>query len=232
MRLDPTIRTPLTRDFYETYLQTPIWRRRRHIALTRANWRCERCASRRDLQVHHKTYERLGGEQDRDLEVVCLNCHEAEHIDQMATSSNGVYLKLASEALREQPLASIADLSEAVKRRCVALRIRYEGEDIHRALQLLSGTRLRRVESRKQLDGAPLPADAVSRAEAHELLMRLGLSSTVPRLVKPMPAIEKTPLEQAEHEARLRQQVQAERAQASRHRPLRERLEDIFAWRA
>jgi 5-methylcytosine-specific restriction endonuclease McrA len=37
---------------------------------------CQRCRrSGLTLQVHHKTYERLGHESPADLEVLCTDCH-------------------------------------------------------------------------------------------------------------------------------------------------------------
>jgi hypothetical protein len=38
--------------------------------------RCERCGYAHELQLHHKTYERLGRELISDLEVLCHQCHE------------------------------------------------------------------------------------------------------------------------------------------------------------
>ncbi len=66
---------------YTQYLDTDIWKEIRHKAIARAGYRCERCnalyAGEIKLQVHHKTYDRVGGfEKDSDLEVVCAGqCH-------------------------------------------------------------------------------------------------------------------------------------------------------------
>lgn len=39
------------------------------------------CQSRFRLQVHHKTYARLGKERLEDLQVLCFNCHKLIHPD-------------------------------------------------------------------------------------------------------------------------------------------------------
>src|SRR3954466_14769485 len=105
METIPRISTPrdeTARESYRQYLQTPGWRRRRNRALGLAHWQCQKCSARRGLQVHHLTYERLGSEHDQDLEVLCRDCHEGHHMQQMEESPKlGVYLKLAGEVQRE-----------------------------------------------------------------------------------------------------------------------------------
>lgn len=64
---------------YRTYLLTDHWRLTRKYALRRAGFSCERCGVQSSLQVHHLTYDRIGAEDDADLEVLCRPCHEAEH---------------------------------------------------------------------------------------------------------------------------------------------------------
>lgn len=62
-------------QFYLDYLQSAAWQARRQRAIQRAHCCCERCGNTRTLQVHHKTYERLGYEWPGDLEVLCADCH-------------------------------------------------------------------------------------------------------------------------------------------------------------
>jgi hypothetical protein len=64
---------------YKDYLRCEWWKWRRLQALKKAKHRCQRCNDKAKLQVHHKTYVRLGRERDEDLEVVCRSCHEQEH---------------------------------------------------------------------------------------------------------------------------------------------------------
>lgn len=65
-------------DDYLLYLRSLTWRALRVRLIARAGGSCEHCG--RDflvvLDVHHRTYDRLGCELDRDLEVLCRSCHE------------------------------------------------------------------------------------------------------------------------------------------------------------
>lgn len=64
---------------YASYLKSSAWKRVRKAAIARVHGICERCGrteySRR-LEVHHKTYERLGCERSDDLVVLCTECHQ------------------------------------------------------------------------------------------------------------------------------------------------------------
>lgn len=65
---------------YDEYLRSAHWVRRRTEKLEGAGRRCELCAgSRAPLDVHHRTYERMGEKQDGDLIVLCRGCHETFH---------------------------------------------------------------------------------------------------------------------------------------------------------
>lgn len=65
---------------YRSYLRTPEWRRTRAAALVRAGNCCSLDATHTsDLEVHHRTYERLGDELVTDLVVLCRSCHRLHH---------------------------------------------------------------------------------------------------------------------------------------------------------
>ncbi len=65
---------------YKEYLQTPYWKRRREDKLRAAGHRCQLCnRGSVPLNVHHRTYERLGEELDEDLTVLCRECHHTFH---------------------------------------------------------------------------------------------------------------------------------------------------------
>ncbi len=64
---------------YVDYLLTPHWKKKRTAARKHHGVKCNRCGSRKNLHVHHKTYERLGAELMSDLELLCRGCHENEH---------------------------------------------------------------------------------------------------------------------------------------------------------
>lgn len=68
------------RDSYRKYLQSPEWKRRRQKAIDAANYTCQRCGQGQEehnpLEVHHRSYENFGNETEKDLIVVCKNCHQ------------------------------------------------------------------------------------------------------------------------------------------------------------
>jgi hypothetical protein len=62
---------------YSEYLKTEHWQRQRRSALARAAYRCQVCNTNAlPLEVHHRTYARLGCELPSDLFVLCETCHE------------------------------------------------------------------------------------------------------------------------------------------------------------
>lgn len=64
---------------YYTYLESEQWQQRRQFMLRRAGYRCQICNGRGNLQVHHRTYERVGAERIDDLTVLCADCHKLFH---------------------------------------------------------------------------------------------------------------------------------------------------------
>lgn len=64
---------------YHDYLRTPEWAATRQRELERAHFSCQVCSSKYGLQVHHRTYDRFGSEQPRDLLVLCSECHALFH---------------------------------------------------------------------------------------------------------------------------------------------------------
>ena len=77
--------TPAQREYRENYLRSTHWQIVRAGALDRADHRCQVCNSKRKLDVHHRTYARLGHEHPADLTVLCRTCHELFH-DRLPTA--------------------------------------------------------------------------------------------------------------------------------------------------
>lgn len=69
----------LRRMAYHEYLLSEEWQETRRRALERALFRCQSCDRRDGLQVHHRTYERVGEESADDLLVLCEVCHARVH---------------------------------------------------------------------------------------------------------------------------------------------------------
>jgi 5-methylcytosine-specific restriction endonuclease McrA len=65
---------------YRKYLLSERWRLKRFKAIWAAGAMCERCKSRVDLEVHHLSYENFGNEFPWQLQVLCKQCHKAEHL--------------------------------------------------------------------------------------------------------------------------------------------------------
>lgn len=60
---------------YTQYLRSAQWKLKRLDALQHAGYRCARCHSGMNLEVHHHHYTTLGRERVTDLEVLCALCH-------------------------------------------------------------------------------------------------------------------------------------------------------------
>lgn len=177
-----------SREVYLRYLQSPEWRRVRDAAIRHASWRCERCKGKRDLQVHHRTYARLGAEWPEDLEVLCAGCHGDHHYAEGQPQTIGLYLTLMESILSEERPAMIADLSEALKSRCAKLKIPYDRERIHRAIQIGSA-KGKAVHFNTVVTQVPTWEDVAYREigpdEAREMLREMGLRTRI----KTMPQV-------------------------------------------
>lgn len=63
-------------NWFQNYLQSEAWRRKRNAALKRAQgWR-EACGQNQATQVHHLTYAHVGNEPLFDLRAICDECHQ------------------------------------------------------------------------------------------------------------------------------------------------------------
>ena len=65
---------------YDEYLASEHWQKTRLRGLKQADYRCALCNSAENLDVHHKTYERLWQELPSDLTVLCRECHGKYHV--------------------------------------------------------------------------------------------------------------------------------------------------------
>ena len=63
---------------YHTYIVSPEWKEKAD-RIKQRDGRCLKCGSKRRLNAHHGTYERLGEEKDGDLFTLCEKCHETLH---------------------------------------------------------------------------------------------------------------------------------------------------------
>jgi 5-methylcytosine-specific restriction endonuclease McrA len=77
------------------------YRRLLKRVLERDGWRCQKCGSLEDLQVHHQKYRsRQGGDSLANLVTLCAYCHMEEHgqlsYSQAATRQNSTPQRKAS----------------------------------------------------------------------------------------------------------------------------------------
>lgn len=204
--VDREIRTRrVAPESYPAYLNSSHWRTVRNRALQRAGWRCKRCGAKRDLNVHHVSYERLGAELDSDLEVLCFACHNGHHVEASHAEPSGVYVKLVSEVVRRNPFAQVADIADETKRACLRHKLPIDVALIDKAISLVCATRLKdgkaAYRSVVEVDESQ-PEAPMSHAQAVELLARLrtmvrgGDASTL--AAKPMPKVKLVPRHQAD----------------------------------
>ena len=72
---------------HRAYLASDLWKQKRLAALAFYGCLCNRCKEH-GTDVHHKTYERVGGfELMEDLEILCRDCHKAHHRAHPSSSS-------------------------------------------------------------------------------------------------------------------------------------------------
>lgn len=65
---------------YEWYIASPAWAQRRVAWFKKFGRYCRACgADDVSIHLHHKTYVRLGCEQDQDLVGLCKPCHDGAH---------------------------------------------------------------------------------------------------------------------------------------------------------
>ncbi len=79
----------------------------RRAAIASAYGKCSRCLTTDRLEVHHRTYARAGHELPTDVEVLCYDCHHAEHGHWIPLSENEKPLDLARVDELESELAAL-----------------------------------------------------------------------------------------------------------------------------
>lgn len=171
---------------YADYLQTPWWRARRNRALRAAGYRCQRCTVKRQLEVHHQSYERLGDELDSDLEVVCRGCHVGHHFNE-TQDAIGLYMRIVSDVLAEDRFDDVSDAIEEAKRRCATWKINYDTTQFHAAVaRLIARFPFRAPKGKAELYRVGEATEPLSKAEAAGIVARLQAAG----LLKHMPQVQ------------------------------------------
>lgn len=93
----------ISRLEYRSYIRSPAWEevKRRFYRSRLYRGRCEAClATDKPLDLHHKTYTRLGYERLSDLIPLCRECHEKTHEVHEANDHAKFRLKDAHKQVR------------------------------------------------------------------------------------------------------------------------------------
>ena len=180
---------------YEQYLLTGHWRSVRNWKLKQAWYQCAYCQVTRGLEVHHRTYERLGEELDTDLEVLCRGCHLGHHVNEIETNL-GVYFKIVEDVLAGERFTHLSDLIEAVKCRCAKLKIKYAAGQVQTVIARMKDDRLSIQVPKKYAEIAKVsePHEPLTRAEAAGLAQKYGAFA----FMKHMPSVPRFTQKQAD----------------------------------
>ena len=68
------------KEYYNEYLKSDEWKRKRYVVLKRDDWTCQYCG-KKATQVHHLKYAKyqIGKEPIKWLVSVCASCHKDQH---------------------------------------------------------------------------------------------------------------------------------------------------------
>ena len=74
--------------YYINYIKSDAWKRKRLEYFARYGKFCQACGTRKNIVVHHLTYDRLGNELLTDLKSLCSVCHLAVHAQHRKKGGN------------------------------------------------------------------------------------------------------------------------------------------------
>ena len=86
---------------YDKYIKTKKWQKKRSKRFKIDNFTCQRCGSKKNLDVHHLTYDNFRNEDVyRDLITLCRSCHSK--IEQEKKQANVGKAKSVQQAVKVQ----------------------------------------------------------------------------------------------------------------------------------
>lgn len=135
---------------YRDYLQSPEWAVVRRLALEQADHACRLCGGRDGLDVHHRTYERLGQERLADVIVLCRDCHSRFHDRTMSDDPRATEADVYRAAFRKARQTAQGLRETALLAMCIANP--REGQEV---IEIMA----REIE-----DGALPPPDVITAA--------------------------------------------------------------------
>lgn len=107
---------------YKDYLETDHWKKLAEETKRLAGYRCQVCNSERNLNAHHRTYERKGDELQGDLVCLCDHCHALFHRFERIKESYFSFSPCSKNCLEEQ-----AKAQEVALRRMLLTEIELNG---------------------------------------------------------------------------------------------------------
>lgn len=136
---------------YQEYLQSPEWKVKRELALHLSSGRCMICNSAGPLEIHHRSYARVGTPQEvLDLVALCALCHGIFHQDRhgvlaVLTTPESILGPSAAMQAANPEERKILDEDKAVIEQMEAAKAAGD-------TGLLTKLACKRVSIRKQLD--------------------------------------------------------------------------------
>lgn len=116
----------LIRMSYSDYLQTDHWHAVRNAALERAGHACQVCNSKERLDVHHRTYQRIGHEQDADVVVLCHACHSRFHDKQPTPAPFFMDFSRPFQTQSDGPVSAPGNLETTIKRNTAVIQAKMD----------------------------------------------------------------------------------------------------------
>lgn len=107
------------RDYY-SYIRSEAWQEKRRLFYRKSKrvGKCAAClATDKPLDLHHKTYKRLGIERLGDLELLCRDCHTAVHDKHKLARGKGLWRathKFMHSAKRKRLKLAVSELQRQV----------------------------------------------------------------------------------------------------------------------
>ena len=88
---------------YEEYLSSEHWKDlRKRMLSSKMKYVCHICGVDKGLQLHHKTYKRMGMEWLMDVIWLCGDCHKRVHVYDREHRGKWTNLWAASKAVKRQ----------------------------------------------------------------------------------------------------------------------------------
>ena len=74
---------------YRDYLKTDHWKNtRERYKQSKFKYKCIACGTDKKLNLHHKSYKRVGNERLTDLVWLCEECHLKVHVKEKESTKN------------------------------------------------------------------------------------------------------------------------------------------------